>query len=111
MYILGVEPILIGPSDPCGPCPLGVGAAHDVSPAPSCWYEGLLEVEGSPLHSEHRGYTHLPGRVYTGYQTTWCAHGPQPAGTCVNITDTPMHHIHTMSFFLVFFQVLQFVLS
>lgn len=33
--VLGVEPVLIGPSDPCGACPLGVNVAHSVSPAPS----------------------------------------------------------------------------
>lgn len=90
MFVLGVEPVLIGPPDPCGPCPLGVNATRSVSPSPSRWCEGLLEAEGAALHSEYRGHPHLPGRVFTRYQTTWRAHGPEPAGTCNNGTDTPI---------------------
>ena len=84
VFVLGVEPVLVSASDPRGPCPLGVGAADGLSPAPSWWYEGLPAAEGTAIHSEHRRYPHLLGRVYTRYQTTWRAHGPQPAGTCGN---------------------------
>lgn len=90
LCVLGVEPVLLGPFDLCGPCPLGVGASFGVSSSSSWWFEGLPEAEGAALHSQHRGHPHLPGRVYTRYQTTWRAHGPQPAGTCNNRTDTPI---------------------
>lgn len=65
VYCLGIEPVLIGPSDPRGACPLGVNVAHSFSPAPSWKYKGLPEAKGAALHSEHRRHPHLPGRVYT----------------------------------------------
>lgn len=92
--VLGVEPVLVGPSHPCRPCPLGVNAAYGVSPAPSWRCKGLPEAEGFALHSEHRGHPGFPGRVYAGYQTAWRAHGPQPAGTRIGCTDTHTDNRH-----------------
>lgn len=79
--VSGVEPLLLGPPDPCGARPPGVDAAHRVSPAPSWQYKGLPEAAGAAVHSEHRGRPRLPGRVYARHQTARCAHGSQPAGT------------------------------
>lgn len=49
--------------------------------------QGLPTAERASLYGKHRGHPCLPGRVYTRYQTTWCAHGAQPAGTCTNLTS------------------------
>lgn len=97
--ISGVEQVLLRPADPCCPSPPGVSAAHGFSPASSWRCEGLPQAEGTTVHGEHWGYPLLPGRVYTRCQTTWCAHGAQPAGTCSNHLDTPCAHIFSCTNF------------
>lgn len=94
--VLGIESILVGSSHPYCPCPFGLCAACSIAPAPAWWCAGLSEAQGSALHSQHRRHPHFPGRVYTWYQTTWCTHGSQPAGTCTNCSDTPKDKILQM---------------